>query len=127
MKKARRKAIVQSRAIPRKVNKGELYTFSPGVINLLRKLNYRQADIGKLIGKTPSFVSHVRCNRRSLTLNDLEKIEKKTGLPVFWLLLQASNEDTIPEELKHIYRHAKDFFTYSTMASIVAKNVFRNS
>ena len=99
----------------------EVRSYSSSVIELLKRLKFKQVAVADMLGKHPSFVSHVKRNQRCLTVADLEKIEEETGLPLFWLLLETTDEAVVPEELRGIFQAAKKLFDHTTMAKIVAK------
>jgi len=99
--------------------------YSISIIRLLKRLSYKQTDIARIIGKTASYVSHVNRGRYEFTMDDLININKKTGIPVFLLLLEATDENDVEENFRPIYEVAKKFFTHSAMAKILAKEVLK--
>jgi len=108
-----------------RIKSRELPTLSSAIIKLLKRLDFKQADIAVFLRKSPSFVSHVSRNRRSLDIEDVENIARGTGLPVFWLILEATGDANIPENLKPTYMAAKVLFNYTIMAKLVGDRIMK--
>lgn len=66
-------------------------SFSRDVVQFLRNTRTLK-EIGRLIGRSESFVSLVGKGKRSLTINHLLKLEKVLGEPLPLIILEASKE-----------------------------------
>ncbi|HEV2293335.1 MAG TPA: helix-turn-helix domain-containing protein [Tepidisphaeraceae bacterium] len=77
---------------------------SGDVIDLLMKRGMTLTAIAETIGATKSFVSRVKSRSRSLTIDHLMALEGKLGEPLPLLLLEATPIDSIPHDLRPLYR-----------------------
>jgi transcriptional regulator with XRE-family HTH domain len=107
------------------IGKLDIPTYSSCIIYLLKKFGIKQSDIAHYIHKHPSFISHVKKNRLSLTVDDLELIEHETNLPIFWIFLEAADEVKIPVRLKKVYDAGKKFFNLATLEKFIEKDVLK--
>jgi transcriptional regulator with XRE-family HTH domain len=83
---------------------GDYRHLSSGVVRLLVKRGITLTAIAEMAGVTKSFLSRVNAGTRSLTLNHLAKLEKAIGEPLPLLLLKSASLDSIPKELRPLYR-----------------------
>jgi transcriptional regulator with XRE-family HTH domain len=77
---------------------------SANVVELLLGRGMSLSEIAVAIGATKSFVSRVKSRSRGLTIDHLIALEAALGEPLPLLLLEATPIDSVPANLKPLYR-----------------------
>ena len=77
---------------------------STNVVELLLARGMTLAEIAVAIGATKSFVSRVKSRSRGFTIDHLTALEASLGEPLPLLLLEATPIDSVPANLKPLYR-----------------------
>jgi transcriptional regulator with XRE-family HTH domain len=84
--------------------RGDYRHLSKGVVQMLVKRGMTLTAIAGQAGVTKSFISRVNAGTRSLTLDHLSKLEKAVGEPLPLMLLRSTSLETVPKELRPLYR-----------------------
>jgi transcriptional regulator with XRE-family HTH domain len=77
---------------------------SANVVELLLGRGMTLAAIAVAIGATKSFVSRVKSRSRGFTIDHLTALEASLGEPLPLLLLEATPIESVPANLKPLYR-----------------------
>jgi transcriptional regulator with XRE-family HTH domain len=82
-------------------------SISARVVEHLLERGLTLEGIARLIGTTKSFLSRVKNRERSFTIDHLERLELSLAEPLPHLLIQATDVESVPDELRDIYRATK--------------------
>jgi len=80
---------------------------SARIIDQLEKEGMKKEQIGRAMGLSRSFISLVKNQRRSLTMDRLKRLEKSLNRPLPLLLLQAMKEKSVTKELMPQYKQMR--------------------
>lgn len=80
---------------------------SADVVRHLQAQGMTLRQIGESMGLSESFISRVAHRRRSLTIEHLLRLQDATGKPLPLLLLEATNDDSVPESMAPLYEKAR--------------------
>lgn len=79
-------------------------SLSGDIIELLMRRGMTLTAIAQALGAGKSFVSRVKSRSRSLTIDHLVALEAAVGEPLPVLLLEATPIESVPPELRPLYR-----------------------
>lgn len=86
---------------------------SSEIVKYLRKRR-RLNEISTMAGLSESFLSHIGKGERTFKLEHLLRLEKALGEPLPLLLLEATDEDSLTEEMRELYRSLRDLLKGSS-------------
>lgn len=86
--------------------RGDYTTISAGIVRLLVQRGYSLTRIANMLGLSKSYISRVHSGQRSLTLDHLTLLERKTGEPLPFLFLKSIPIKSVAPELRPLYRAA---------------------
>ena len=84
---------------------GSVYpTVSYDIVRYLQGQDRTLKEIGELMGGlSESFISRVLHKQRSLTLRHLSTLEKKLGMPLPMIIIEAIQVGSVPKRLRKVY------------------------
>ena len=85
-------------------------TLSSDIVKYLQQQGLTLRKVGDLLGLSESFISRVRKKQRSFTLEHLVKLERATGRALPVILLEATEPNSVPDELRPIYDGFRGLF-----------------
>jgi transcriptional regulator with XRE-family HTH domain len=86
---------------------GEYKYISTGIVkHLIDDRGMSVTQIADRLGVTKSYISKVKAGERSLTLDHLGDLERITSEPIAFLMLKAMDPESVPPEVKPLYRIA---------------------
>lgn len=86
--------------------KADYTTISAGIVKLLVDRGMTLVAIAKMLGLSKSYISRVNAGQRSLTLDHIVKLERKTGEPLPFLFLKSIPLKSVAPELRPMYEAA---------------------
>ncbi len=78
-------------------------TISCDIVRYFQKQGLTLKEIGKLMDLSESSISKILHKQRNLTLQVLSRLENVTNKPLPIILLEATETDSIPKELRKGY------------------------
>lgn len=88
----------------RLLENGSVYpTISYDIVRYLQRQNLTLKEIGMMMGLGESFISRVLHKQRSFTLRDLSRLENAIGKPLPIILMEATETNSVPRELRKGY------------------------
>jgi transcriptional regulator with XRE-family HTH domain len=100
-------------------------SLSADVIAFLRKRGHSQARISRMLGVSESYVSLVKSRERALTLDHMELLAEKLGLPLGALLLAVVPRPRNPSpDVKSFFKLAARLIEKADVAEQAILNSF---
>jgi transcriptional regulator with XRE-family HTH domain len=88
-------------------------TLSSAIVRYLRAQGHTLREIGQMLGLSESFISRVSKRQRSFTLDHLVKLEAAVGKALPMIILEATELDSVPAQLRPVYEAFHHLFASS--------------
>lgn len=82
---------------------------SSDIVRYLQDQGMTLRKIGGILRLSESFISRVRNGQRSFTLEHLTRLERAIKKPLPIILMEATQLNSVPKEVRHVYAAFRDF------------------
>lgn len=81
---------------------------SADLVKYLQSQGMTLRQIAETMGLSESFISRVANKKRSLTIEHLLRLQEAIDKPLPLLLLEATSQDSVPQQLAPVYEKARE-------------------
>jgi transcriptional regulator with XRE-family HTH domain len=100
---------------------------SADLVTYLQAQGMTLRQIGAAAGLSESFISRVAHKKRSLTIEHLLRLQEALGKPLPLLLLEATSQDSVPQQLAPVYEKAREVLAAGMALEHAAKRRHRKT
>lgn len=100
---------------------------SADLVKYLQSQDMILRQIGDAVGLSESFISRVAHKKRSLTIEHLLRLQEALGKPLPLLLLEATSQDSVPQQLAPVYAKAREVLAAGVTLEHSAKRRHRRT
>jgi transcriptional regulator with XRE-family HTH domain len=94
---------------------------SADLVKYLQSQGMTLRQIADTMGLSESFISRVANKKRSLTIEHLLRLQEAIDKPLPLLLLEATSQDSVPQQLVPLYEKAREVFAAGMLLEHAAK------